>query len=134
IITTDVGGKSSPFSQELQLPFEQGALNGILGGYYLDEDTDERATLPLAFPPSPPVIGSLLSGGPGSRDLQFSDLETRSLAAFGEVSVEVAAGLELSGGLRYTRDRKTFQGTVLNLFPATLPDPDPLPTEAIPDG
>jgi iron complex outermembrane receptor protein len=134
IITTDVGAQSTQLSQEVQLQFEQGAINGILGGYYFDEDTDERATVPLAFPPSPPVIGSLLAGGPGSRDLQFSDLETRSLAAFGEISVEVAPGLELSGGLRYTRDRKTFQGTVLNLFPATLPDPDPLPTEAIPDG
>src|SRR5690606_4449652 len=51
-----------------------------------------------------------------------------------EISVEVTDGLELSGGLRYTEDRKTFQGTVLNLFPETLPDPDPLPTEAIPDG
>jgi iron complex outermembrane receptor protein len=40
----------------------------------------------------------------------------------------------ITGGLRYTTDRKTFQGTVFNLFPATLPDPDPLPTLAIPQG
>jgi iron complex outermembrane receptor protein len=109
-------------------------VRGILGGYYFDEDTTERATVPLAFPPSPPVIASLLAGGPGSRDLQFSDLETRSLAAFGEISVEPVDGLELTGGLRYTEDRKTYQGTVLNLFPATLPDPIPLPTLAIPQG
>src|SRR5690606_22997567 len=57
-----------------------------------------------------------------------------SLAAFGEVSVEPVDGLELSGGLRYTEDRKTFTGTVLNLFTETLPDPDPLPTAAIPEG
>lgn len=134
IITTDVGAKSTQFSQELQLQYDRGIVSGIVGAYYFDEDTDERATVPLAFPPSPPVISSLLVGGPGSRDLQFSDLETRSLAAFGELSVEVIDGLELSGGLRYTEDRKTFQGTVLNLFPETLPDPDPLPTEAIPEG
>ena len=134
IITTDVGAKSTQFSQELQLQYDSGIVSGIVGAYYFDEDTDERATVPLAFPPSPPVIGSLLAGGPGSRDLQFSDLETRSLAAFGELSVEPVDGLELSGGLRYTEDRKTFQGTVLNLFPETLPDPDPLPTEAIPEG
>jgi iron complex outermembrane receptor protein len=90
--------------------------------------------VPLAFPPSPPVIGSLLAGGPGSRDLQFSDLETRSLAGFGEVSVEATEGLELNAGLRYTEDRKTYQGTVMNLFPATQPDPNPLPTLAIPEG
>ncbi|BBC71169.1 TonB-dependent receptor [Altererythrobacter sp. B11] len=134
IITTDVGGKSKQFSQELQLQYDSGPVSGILGGYYFDEDTTERATVPLSFPPSPPVIGSLLAGGPGSRDLQFSDLETRSLAAFGEVSVEVTDRLELTGGLRYTADRKTYQGTVFNLFPWTLPDPDPLPTLAIPQG
>ena len=134
IITTDVGAESTQFSQELQLQYDSGPVSAIVGGYYLDEDTLERATVPLAFPPSPPVIASLLAGGPGSRDLQFSELETRSMAAFGEVSVEVLTGLELSGGLRYTEDRKTYAGTVMNLFPATLPDPDPLPTLAIPEG
>ena len=134
IITTDVGAESTQFSQEVQLQYDRGIVSAIVGAYYFDEDTDERATVPLAFPPSPPVIGSLLAGGPGSRDLQFSDLETRSLAAFGEISVEPIDGLELSGGLRYTEDRKTFQGTVMNLFPETLPDPDPLPTTAIPEG
>ncbi|KRA84536.1 TonB-dependent receptor [Altererythrobacter sp. Root672] len=134
MITTDVGGKSKQFSQELQLQYHRGIVSGILGAYYYDEDTFERATVPLAFPPSPPVISSLLAGGPGSRDLQLSDLETRSLAAFGEISIEPTDGLELTGGLRYTEDRKTYQGTVMNLFPATRPDPDPLPTLAIPEG
>ncbi len=91
-------------------------------------------TVFLPFPPTPPLIASLLAGGPGSRDLQFSDLETDSLAAFGQVSVEPIERLELAGGLRYTEDRKTYQGTVLNLFPSTRPDPDPLPTLAIPEG
>ena len=134
IITTDVGAEATQFSQELQAQFDFGALNGIVGGYYFDEDTDERATVPLSFPPSPPVIGRLLAGGPGTRDLQFSDLETRSYAVFGEIAYEIVDGLELSGGLRYTRDRKTYAGTVFNLNPLTLPDPDPLPTQAIPDG
>lgn len=134
IITTDVGAESEQFSQELQLQFDSGALSGILGAYYFDEDTFERATVPLSFPPSPPVIGSILAGGPGSRDLQLSQLETKSIAVFGEMSVEVASGLEATAGLRYTDDKKSYQGTVLNLFPATLPDPNPLPTAAIPNG
>ncbi|KLE33982.1 TonB-dependent receptor [Aurantiacibacter luteus] len=134
ILTTDVGSQSDQFSQELQLQYNSDRVSAIIGGYYFDEDTTERATVFLAFPPSPPVIGSVLNGGPGSRDLQFSDLETRSLAAFGEVSFEVLEGLELTGGLRYTEDRKTYAGTVFNLFPSTLPDPDPLPVLAIPEG
>ena len=134
MITTDVGSQSDQYSQELQLQYESPILNGIIGGYYFNEKTNERATVPLAFPPSPPVIASLLGGGPGSRDLQVSDLETDSVAVFGEVSVRPIQDLEISGGLRYTRDKKTYSGTVFNLFPATLPDPDPLPTAAIPDG
>ena len=91
-------------------------------------------SVPLAFPPTPPLIASILAGGPGSRDLQYSDLETDSLAAFGQVSIRPVKGLELAGGLRYTEDQKNYQGTVLNLFPSTLPDPNPLPTKAIPEG
>ncbi|MCW3834730.1 TonB-dependent receptor [Sphingomonas canadensis] len=134
MITTDVGAESDQFSQELQLQYESGMLSGIVGGYYFTEKTHERATVPLAFSPTPPIITSLLAGGPGSRDLQVSDLKTGSVAVFGELSVTPVTGLELSGGLRYTRDKKRFVGTVLNLFPATLPDPDPLPTLAIPEG
>lgn len=134
LITTDVGAESGQFSQEAQLQLDWGKVSAILGGYYFNEVTDERATVFLAYPPSPPVIRSILAGGPGSRDLQVSRLKTDSLAGFGEVTVKPAEGLELTGGLRYTTDRKTFLGTVTNLFPASQPDPNPLPTKAIPEG
>ena len=134
LITTDVGAQSAQFSQEVQMQFDWTGVSAILGGYYFNEVTHERATVPLSFPPSPPVIGSILSGGPATRDLQVSRLETDSLAVFGEASVELLTGLEVTGGLRYTTDNKTFQGTVFNLFPGSQPDPDPLPTLAIPEG
>ena len=134
ILTTDLTTDSGQFSQELQVQFKSDRTSAILGGYYFNEATDERASVPLAFPPTPPLIASILAGGPGSRDLQFSDLETDSLAAFGQVSVRPVKRLELAAGLRYTEDRKNYQGTVLNLFPSTRPDPDPLPTLAIPEG
>ncbi|MCW3848629.1 TonB-dependent receptor [Sphingomonas sp. LB-2] len=134
IITTDVGAKSQQISQEVQVQFDWTGVNAVVGGYYFNEETRERATVPLSFPPSPPVIGSILAGGPGTRDLQISNLSTDSLAAYGQVNVEPVSGLELSGGLRYTTDRKTFLGTVLNLSPATLPDPNPLPTLATSEG
>ncbi|MXO70845.1 TonB-dependent receptor [Alteraurantiacibacter buctensis] len=134
IITTDVAGDSDQFSQELQVQFETGPFDGIVGAYYFDEDTLERASVPLSFPPSPPVIASILAGNGGSRDLQFSTLETRSWALFGETSVELTDALSVSGGLRYTRDRKSYTGIVMNLFPGTQPDPATLPDKAIPDG
>lgn len=134
ILTTDLTTDSTQVSQELQLQLDYDKFGAILGGYYFNEDTTERLTAYLPFPPAPPIIASLLAGGPGSRDLQISDLETDSLAAFGHISVNPTSRLELAGGLRYTEDTKTFQGTVLNLFPSTLPDPDPAPTLAIPEG
>ena len=134
LITTDVAAQSAQFSQEVQLQLDFGSVNAIIGGYYFNEVTDERATVPLAFPPSPPVIGSLLAGGPGSRDLQVSRLKTDSVAVFGELAWNITDALEISGGLRYTSDRKNYRGTVLNLFPATLPDPSPLPTLATSQG
>ncbi|RYE00010.1 MAG: TonB-dependent receptor [Sphingomonadales bacterium] len=127
LITTDVAAQSAQFSQEVQLQLDYGSVSAILGGYFFNETTNERATVPLAFPPSPPVITSLLAGGPGSRDLQVSRLKTDSVAVFGEVTWKPAPNLEVSGGLRYTSDRKNYRGTVLNLFPATQPDPNPLP-------
>ena len=134
MLTTDLTTASQQISQELQLQLDFDNASAILGVYYFNEATDERLTAFLPFPPTPPIIASLLAGGPGARDLQLSDLETDSIAAFGQLSLKPTSRLELSGGLRYTRDRKTFQGTVLNLFPSTLPDPDPLPTLAIPEG
>ena len=134
LITTDVGSKSQQFSQEVQLQLDFGSFSAIAGGYYFREETSERATVFLAFPPSPPVINSLLAGGPGSRDLQLSRLKTDSLAAFGQASWKPVDGLELSGGLRYTSDDKYYRGTVYNLFPATLPDPVVLPTLATGQG
>ena len=134
ILTTDLTTESDQFSQELQLQFDWNTISAILGAYYFDEDTFERASVPLAFPPSPPVISRLLAGGVGTRDLQYSDLVTKSLAGFGHVTFKPTDRLELAGGLRYTEDEKTYQGTVMNLSPATLPDPSPLPTLAIPEG
>jgi iron complex outermembrane receptor protein len=134
LIATDLTTNSDQVSQEVQIRYDTAKVRTILGGYYFNETTYERLTVPLDFPPSPPVIASILAGGPGSRDLQISNLETDSFAAFGQVSLTPVNGLELAGGLRYTEDRKTYQGTVMSLFPSTLPDPSPLPTKAIPEG
>src|SRR5690606_25664228 len=71
LITTDYTSESTQVSQEVRLNYDGDRVNGVVGVYYFDEDTDDRVTVPLAFPPSPPVIASLLAGGPGSRDLQF---------------------------------------------------------------
>lgn len=134
ILTTDLTTDSDQISQEFQFQVESGSINAIVGTFFFHEKTFERASVPLAFPPSPPVIASVLAGGPGSRDLQLSNLKTDSFAVFGELSYEVTPDLELTAGARYTIDNKSYLGNVRNLFPSTLDDPDPISTVAIPDG
>jgi iron complex outermembrane receptor protein len=134
LITTDYTSESTQVSQEFRLDYAGERMNSVFGIYYFDEDTDDRVSVPLAFPPSPPVITSILAGGPGTRDLQFVNLTTESIAAFAEVSFDITDVLSITAGGRYTEDEKSLQGTMWNIFPSTSPDPAPLPTLAIPDG
>lgn len=134
LITTDVASESKQFSQEFQVLYENDKLSGITGLYYFDESSDDRLSIFLGFPPSPPVISSLLAGGPGTRDLQVIRLETESFAVFSEWAYSFSDDLSLSAGLRYTEDDKRFQGTIMNLFPSSAPDPSPLPTLATTEG
>ena len=134
ILTTDYTSESTQFSQEFKLDYSGDGVNGVFGVYYFDEDTDDRVSVPLAFPPAPPVIASLLAGGPGTRDLQFVNLTTESIAAFTEWTFDLNEAWSITGGARYTSDDKSLQGTMWNIFPETAPDPSPLPTLAIPDG
>ncbi|NVK57458.1 MAG: TonB-dependent receptor [Alteromonadaceae bacterium] len=134
MLTTDVTSDSEQFSQEFQLIYDNDKISGITGLYYFDESSDDKLSILLAFPPSPPVIGSLLNGGPGSRDYQVINLETESFAVFSEWAYELNDDWSVSAGLRYTEDDKGFQGTIMNIFPATAPDPATLPTQATSEG
>ncbi|WCL53435.1 TonB-dependent receptor [Gimibacter soli] len=123
ILTTDYSSVSKQFSQEFQALFEFGALHGVAGLYYFDEDTNDYVTVFLGAPP--PVVAA---GGVGSRDLQIVDLSTESWAGFTEWTYDVSDRFSVSGGLRYTEETKGMQLIAFNIFPSTLPDPDPLPT------
>src|SRR5690606_37239039 len=41
---------------------------------------------------------------------------------------DLTDALSLTGGIRYTREKKTMQGIVTNVDPWTDPNPDPLPS------
>lgn len=86
--------KQKQFSQEVQLLGELagGRLNWILGGYYFNESGNNVNLLDF-------TVSRFRSGG---------RFRNRSLAFFGQGTFEIVDGLNLTAGLRYTRDKKQF--------------------------
>jgi len=100
------------FSQELQLTgaFFNDRLNWVVGGYYFREKASDRQR--IVFP-----VANFVSGG---------DNDNESLAGFAQGTFEVTDALDITLGLRYTRDTKRFTpqqpiiSTVLPFPPGTL--------------
>lgn len=87
------------FSEELQLQSEAGGkLQWIAGLYYMD---DRFSSLPL-------VIGE----GTDEVDVYVRE-PTKSYAGFGQATYEILPDTHLTGGLRYTKDRKSIGGDTL---------------------
>lgn len=91
---------SKATSMELRLASTDGGspLQWLIGGYYFNEDInfDLRPFQGVAYGVTQP------------------DLNTRSLAAFGQLTYAVAENIRLSGGLRYTDEKKTMDGQLGN--------------------
>lgn len=97
------------FSQELQLLGEAGPVKYVAGAFYFDEKSSEANYQTLSY---------VLPGGFAAVNLaplQAFHGKARSHALFGQVSYSPGDGdFELTGGLRYTHDRKwlTLAGDV----------------------
>jgi iron complex outermembrane receptor protein len=86
--------KQNQFSQELQLSGKAGPVDYILGGFYFVENgTDVSRS------------GSLF---PLSRSIGYNDgtVRNQSLAGYGQVIFHVTDTVRLTGGLRYTEDKR----------------------------
>ncbi|WP_295490885.1 TonB-dependent receptor [Sphingorhabdus sp. EL138] len=82
------------FSEELQLSGSLGALDWQTGVYYFKESGDEQSR---AF-----VLGGVQS----ARTL--SEYSSRSAGAFAQLNYNVTDALRVTGGLRYTWDKRTI--------------------------
>ncbi|WP_343527482.1 TonB-dependent receptor [Sphingomonas sp.] len=90
------------WNQELRLASTaSGPLTWLVGGSFFNE---ENTLFNYTLRPSR-VTGLMVRGN--TYDYRTT---SRSLAGFGSVSIEVAPGLKLTGGLRYSDDRKQRDG------------------------
>jgi iron complex outermembrane recepter protein len=98
---------NNQFSEELQLSGKAGALDWQTGVYYFKESGDEQSR---AF-----VLGGVQS----ARTL--SNYSSRSVGAFAQLNYHVTDALRLTGGFRYTWDKRTIDRHSTNNW--RLPDP-----------
>jgi len=97
-----VGVDQNQLSQELQANYNSGPVQAVAGLYYLREHIISHQE---AYADN--LIGPLLGNPTFTRTID-DDLVTKSYAAYANVSVEVAQGLRLSAGGRYTSESKDY--------------------------
>ncbi len=103
------------FSQELQLTGTVGRLNYVLGGYYFEDDG-------FVFNPQ-----SFFSGA-SNTDSRFG-FTTKAYAAYAQLDYKITDALTLTGGLRYTHEKKTVER-----YLARLTDAGPVVVVDLPEG
>jgi iron complex outermembrane receptor protein len=86
--------KNKQLSQELQLVVDRGQLAGVAGVYYLDAN---------AYNIFDVRIYTLV---PGLTASVLGDVDTKTWAAFGDFTYDFTDQFSVSGGLRYTSDKR----------------------------
>jgi iron complex outermembrane receptor protein len=119
VLHTNYHSRSKQFSQELQALVNGERLDGVIGLYYFDEDSFDRVLVAISNPGT-------------SYDTQRVSLGSRAKAAFSEWTYKLTDGLSATAGIRYTDEKKSLQGTLFNVSPATAPEPSTLPTALCP--
>lgn len=101
VAVDDFSDKSHFFSQELRLAGQAGRLRYLVGAFYLNQMVrTDRALGPgldLLAAYGIPIAPILTTGG---------HIKTESGALFGRIDYDLTDRLSLSGGLRYTREKK----------------------------
>lgn len=106
---------SRQFSEEVQAAIERGPLNAVFGAYYFNEKIDGGSFIAvnrLAFlgPPFSPT-SIIANQGMASTD---------AYAAFAHVEYKVLPDLTLIGGLRYSYEKRSMNGSAA--FPFFMPN------------
>jgi iron complex outermembrane recepter protein len=84
--------RNRQLSQELQVLYDNGPINVLIGGYYLDAESDT-------------IFDVRLPGGVTA--LTFGNVQTETFAIFGDFTYDFSDMFSVSLGGRYTWDRRT---------------------------
>ena len=123
ILSTEYTSKADQFSQEVQMLVTENSFKGVAGVFYFDEDVHDNLLVPYALPPA-----VLPPGDQVGLDYQDSKMNNKSLAYFTQWTFDVTDALSLTGGIRYTDEKKTMDIIAWGApFIADRPVPDPLP-------
>jgi iron complex outermembrane receptor protein len=114
-----VGVDQDQASQEFQLTYESDRLTVVSGLYYLIENI---ASHQEAY--ADDLVGPVL-GNPTFLRTIDDDLKTESYAAYVNASWAITDRLRLSGGLRYTKEEKTYSRTTSTFSSSPLLTADP---------
>ncbi|QGN54507.1 TonB-dependent receptor [Novosphingobium sp. Gsoil 351] len=134
--------ENKSFTQELQLlsNTKDSPLQYVIGAYYLDDKVPDmflgvrnrtystasalaNGQVPLYFgsnfttlPSVPPFSNALITAPASDAYNPLSFQHTKAYAGYGQLSYTVADRLTLTGGLRYTVDKKDFASALGNRF------------------
>lgn len=119
--------KNRQYSIEAHLDSDfDGPFNFLLGGIYVDNKADgDYFVASSGLDYGTAVVGAIQTGGAGATASPFANVETnlyrlKSWGAFGEAYFDLSDTLKLTGGLRYSHDRKFVRDRSM-LFNFTIP-------------
>ncbi|WP_260956230.1 TonB-dependent receptor [Pseudomonas citri] len=98
--------KYAQYSQELRLASpQQETLRWLMGAHYFHEDLDSSAQRIITPGPTPNGTGSNQIGATDLRSLNY-DHKTDSYALFGNLTYDFTDNFTVTGGLRWTQEKK----------------------------
>jgi iron complex outermembrane receptor protein len=92
--------RNRQFSNEFQVAYDSDRIQGLVGAYYLNANANNAFDVILA------TTGALI-GAPGFTAGTFGDVDTKTWAAFADVTFKVTDQLALAVGGRYTNDKRS---------------------------
>ncbi len=119
------------FTQELTIGINKGPVHAVLGGFYMRDEF--RFHLDFEFPNGARLIGTTpQQAAPAGAGLQqlAKPYTTKTLAFFGDVTLDLSDSFRLIGGLRYSSDKQTITQDSFQQFPALPPAFGPVASPA----